>query len=210
VLFGSIQTPIADDFVKWYNDGLINHGRRMTDMAIGVFEGTTFASIPIGIKMPGIHWRMTDSFSPRSAEICAGLIRATDNGSVFNGHGYLRTLDRLIERRLRSHVLLHFTCLEMTDAAPNDPSASLAESLVAWVGLAAHKLGINVKGENALAESVGTDLGWKQIDAAIRNYYYSGITILRVNNINSGLGKERYWRLIADMKGYSIGGDNSN
>lgn len=199
--FRDPRSPYVLDFVSWYNDALIDHGQRMIAAAMKAFVGTTFASIPIGVKIPGVHWRIADAYTPRSAEICAGLIRAHDNNNAFSGYGYRRTLDRLIAKDLRDRVRLHFTCLEMGDAPAGAPDASRARSLVGWVGLSAHKLGINLKGENALAQGLLTEAGWKNIEHAVQAYHYTGLTTLRINEVTAGLGKEAYWRLIGTMKG---------
>lgn len=193
-------TPRYDDFVMWYNGCLVEHGREMLQAAIRAFSGTTFAQLPLGIKMPGIHWQITNSAAPRAAEISAGLIRTADMHSSSGHFGYKRTLDRLIDRTLRDRVILHFTCLEMPDTAGEPPAFSKAETLVGWVGQACRNLGINVKGENALATGIEVPTGWDMIESALKKHAYSGLTTLRINQIVAGIGYERYWQLIADFK----------
>lgn len=202
------RSPRQEDFLMWYNGCLVEHGREMLQAAIRAFAGTTFAQLPIGIKMPGIHWQIANPDAPRCAELAAGLVRTADLFSPSGQFGYKRTLDRLIERPLRDRVILHFTCLEMPDTGGEPPAFSKAETLVGWVGQACYNLGINVKGENALSTGIEISTGWDMMENALKKYNYSGLTTLRINQVVEGVAYERYAMLIAEMKGL-ISNDSS-
>jgi len=94
-------------------------------------------------------------------------------------------------------VVLHFTCLEM-DNAPGPDAYSLAKDLVFWVGAGAGARHVAIMGENALSGGVTNDAGWNNIDNAIRWSAYSGLTVLRVSDLESNgeLGFRRYSNLI--------------
>jgi beta-amylase len=71
-----INTQYGRDFIDWYNQSLVNHGRRMLDAAIVTFGAGPFKDKPIGVKMAGVHWQMMDNADhPRAAELTAGLIQ---------------------------------------------------------------------------------------------------------------------------------------
>ncbi len=58
--------------------------------------------VPIGIKIPGVHWQMTGD-TPRIAEMSAGLINSSFD-SDSNGHGY-----DPITSMIKSHKKCYFT-----------------------------------------------------------------------------------------------------
>jgi hypothetical protein len=67
-----VDTQYGRDFVDWYNQSLVDHGRRLLlaadETLVGAMEG-----VPLGAKLPGIHWQMMPCSScPRIAEITAG------------------------------------------------------------------------------------------------------------------------------------------
>ncbi|MEM6733152.1 MAG: family 14 glycosylhydrolase, partial [Myxococcota bacterium] len=71
-----------------------------------------------------------------------------------------------------TRVVLHFTCLEMDDKGDERP-----RSLVSWVGAAAARHEVTIKGENALP--VYGQHSWNRIGEALHNGY-SGLTVLRL------------------------------
>lgn len=205
------QSQYGRDLIEWYNRSLIEHGKRLLNLAGKVFSGRKFWKIPLGIKIPGVHWQMgtlgvSQPTAPRAAEIAAGLIRPGKNfatgfdldaEAAVNGHGYAELI-RLCQTAGRP-VNLHFTCLEMGNNAtggmgetPNQ--YSLAKSLVGWVAAEAYRQGVTIKGENALAEGLqwtNEDFpgdwvdAWDHLDQALKRYPYSGITILRLTDVTT-------------------------
>ena len=190
------------DFTDWYNGALVEHGAFMIELAREAL-GESFPGIALGIKIPGVHWRMSDPAIPRSAEVSAGLIPTNiDIGDDRTGHGYAPILD-MVKRAAteKRPVVLHFTCLEMDNEAAA-PNYSLAKDLVFWVAQGASRAGVEIMGENALSGGVSNDHGWDNIDNAVRWSDYRGLTTLRIGDLaaNGGLGFHRYQHLINDYK----------
>lgn len=185
------------DFTSWYNRALVEHGRRVLTLVSDTLQDR-FPGVPIGIKVPGVHWQMSSPSIPRAAELSAGLIHTDqDLDSDTTAHGYALILDMISGLDLGRPVVLHFTCLEM-DNAPGPDAYSRAKDLVFWVGGGAGSRHVPIMGENALAGGITNDAGWDNIDNAIRWSTYSGLTTLRVGDLesNGGLGFARYQTLI--------------
>ncbi len=193
-----LKTGKARDYLIWYHWSLVKHGEAMLNTAHDSFDGA-FSAIPIAYKIPGIHWLIAkeDGYA-RSAEIAAGLIPPLHYDAA-NVHGYynILSLAKSFESLNDREVIVHFTALEMSDT-PKAPAFSKAKTLVKWIGEGAHKLNIKVKGENALAYGVHTGLGWKNINHALTNNHYLGLTVLRISDVadQSKLGFEEYKNLI--------------
>lgn len=186
------------DFIRWYHDALMGHGYRMMDNAIAALDGA-FAGIELGFKIPGIHWKIasTDN-SVRSAEMAAGLIPSDiDLNSDATGHGYQDIVGvAAAYNDLARGVVLHFTALEMNDE-PLSSGESMAKSLVFWVANEAQAQNVVIKGENALAGGVTWDGGWDNIENAFDHAAYSGMTVLRINQVtDGGTGQYRYQNFI--------------
>lgn len=186
------QSQYGKDLLEWYNGRLAGHGRNMMKYGIQAFDGQ-FSHIPLGIKIPGVHWQM-ESDTPRAAEVNAGLINA--DFSAQNGYGYNPIL-RMI-KEFNGKVILHFTCLEMNNYSGNPTSAP--KKLVGYVGDAARALGVEVKGENALAGGNDSSYFWENIESAITHHGYNGITILRLNDAVHGVSYNYYSNLIRNHK----------
>jgi beta-amylase len=182
------------DLFDWYNDSLAQHVKRVVVNADKAFSGA-FAGIPVGVKLPGVHWQM-DGNSPyqRVAEMNAGLIPArSEQGGEYNaenGHGYRRIMSAIREAQNKLHgnrtqstrpardVIVHFTCLEMNDDAGNGNSKAF--SLATWVAETARSYGLKLKGENALPVTSGN--GWGNILRHMERDGYRGINILRMGH----------------------------
>ena len=192
-----LKTGKARDYLTWYHQSLIKHGEAMLKAAHDSFDGA-FLEIPIAYKIPGIHWLIAkkDGYA-RSAEIAAGLVPPV-HYDASNVHGYynILSLAKNFEALNAREVIVHFTALEMSDT-PQAPAFSKAKTLVKWIGEGAHKLNIKVKGENALAYGVHTALGWQNINHALTNHHYLGLTVLRVGDVadQSKIGFEQYKKL---------------
>ncbi|KJZ09798.1 beta-amylase [Marinomonas sp. S3726] len=196
------NTQYGKDFIRWYHESLVAHGKRMMDMAITSLDGA-LNNVELGFKIPGIHWKMgiTDN-TRRSAEMAAGLIPSDiDLTSRNTAHGY-ETILSLVESYKANprSVILHFTALEM-DNQNFAPQYSLAKDLVFWVAEGAADKGVVIKGENALAGGVATQTGWNNIENAFRYASYEGMTVLRIGDVtNGGTGQSRYSQFITNFK----------
>ena len=86
---------------------------------------------------------------------------------------------------------------------PTAPSFSQAKTLVTWLSETAKEIDLAIKGENALAAGVYSKAGWLNIEDAMNNGHYSGLTVLRIGDIASetknALGHKQYKRLINDF-----------
>ncbi len=178
----------GQDFFDWYNHSLTKHGKTLLLATADIFNdaNSRFRGIPIGAKIPGVHWRMTHD---RIAELNAGLIRTSyqDWRNEESGHGYLHTLKMFREVALsetKPNIVVHFTALEMNDGENGPQVGSQAKSLVVWMHTLARRLGLNIKGENALAQLLQYDYAWENIRDALHQGY-SGITLLRLEDILS-------------------------
>ncbi len=192
------NTQYGRDFIRWYHDSLMDHGYRMLDNALLAFDGS-FANIELGFKIPGIHWKMsaTDN-TVRSAEMAAGLIPSDVDVSLdATGHGYADIIGVAAAYNNEPRgVTLHFTALEMNDD-PNGGGQSLAQSLVFWVANEAEVQGVTIKGENALSGGASSTTGWDNIENAFTYASYSGMTVLRINQVtDGGTGQYRYQQFI--------------
>jgi hypothetical protein len=193
-----LNIQYGKDFSEWYNRALLEHGQFMITLAIDALAND-FPGVPLGIKIPGIHWLMGSPELPRAAEVSSGLIPTNiDLGSDATAHGYGPIIDMV--KNLNSserQVVLHFTCLEM-DNKNQAQEYSLAKDLVFWVGGGAGARGVKIMGENALSGGITNDHGWDNIDNAMRWSTYRGLTTLRVGDLdaNGGLGFRRYQQMI--------------
>ncbi|WP_432405135.1 family 14 glycosylhydrolase [Wukongibacter sp. M2B1] len=184
-----LDSQYGRDYIEWYNEELVEHGRNMITYAQQAFDNQ-FSNIKIGVKIPGVHWQIKSSDYPRTAEICAGLINA--DFSEQNGYGYKPIIEMLKE--FDGKIILHFTCLEMNDG--NGDPTSAAKTLVGWVGDTAYSNRVEVKGENALSGGNDSQQFWNNINEAINNHHYNGITILRMNDVVHGDSNQYYRNLI--------------
>ena len=161
-----------------------------------------FASIPLGIKVPGIHWQMASNAAhPRIAEIAAGEIpTSVDYSGSASGHGYGATIAMIHAFYSARIVNLHFTALEMDnceEANTCQKDASQAKTLVFWLAQAAEAKRVTIKGENALSGGVTYDHGWDNIENAFQWASYNGLTVLRIGEVTDNTtGKIRYQRFI--------------
>ncbi len=196
-----LTTQSGRDFISWYHSSLLRHGELVMSKALAVFAtpGAAFSGIDLGAKIPGIHWRVGHRdaqgslvYADRLAEIAAGLIRTLPNDwTAAQGHGYAHIVSlfaRLNRGKALSRVVLHFTCLEMPDGQDLPEVASLAASLVGWVGTAARRQGVPLKGENALGWNLPYAASWELMRSALsiaptRRGDYEGLTLLRSTDI---------------------------
>lgn len=183
------DTAYGKDFIDWYNEVLVDHGRRLLTTAHTEFNGA-FAATPLALKVPGVHWQMKSCAAhPRIAEITAGLVQTTLNLSDTacarpDAYGYKRILDMVagVKHTTGRPIILHFTAAEMD----NDPSCgsdnSMAEALVFWMSQAATDRGLVHKAENALpcVSTPNDDRSWDHIRNVFSHSGYSGFNLLRL------------------------------
>jgi hypothetical protein len=175
------------DFIRWYHEALRSHGIRMMDAAINAFD-QSMKYKDLGFKIPGVHWQMgAGGGFYRSAEIAAGLIPTdVDLNANYTAHGYSSIISIADSFNWSSHeIVLHFTCLEMSNQNWH-PQYSKAQDLVFWVASGASDQGVPIKGENALNGGVQSNTGWNNIENAFNWASYSGLTVLRINDVTSG------------------------
>lgn len=195
-----LNSQYGRDLFDWYQESLLAHGRKILTAAIETFasDGSAFKGADIGAKFPGVHWRTghwagdETVLGDRLAELTCGLIRTSsgDWGQEEKGHGYqpiISLFKELQAVRSACRVVLHFTCLEMSDGDGGAEADSLAFQLVRWVGQEAHRQGVVIKGENALADTLGMRETWHRMRMAIgmpgRAGLYEGLTILRMSDV---------------------------
>ena len=207
--FGSNEarhTQYGRDVFDWYNETLFGVGRLVIGAAIEVFgsEGAAYAGIDIGAKVPGVHWGMGEivdgivKLGNRFPELTAGLIRTSDNSwfSDEEGRGYrpiIALFKELQATSPRSRVVVHFTCLEMADGREGADKQSLAHSMVCFFGSEAVRQGVVAKGENALNFTLAAADAWDNMRSVLKpsvNGLYSGLTILRVSDVQEGTASE--------------------
>lgn len=188
------------DFVDWYNDSLVTHGKSVLNAVLGAL-GTSFPGTAIGYKIPGVHWTMGHPTYPRAAEVAAGLVQTSiDLDADATGHGYQKVVGLAKQLSTTRPVVLHFTCLEMGNENWA-PQYSQAQNLVFWVANNAAAQGVTIKGENALSGGATSDAGWDNVVNAFDYASYTGMTVLRVGEVASGTGQTRYSQFIQKYRG---------
>jgi len=185
--YSAYRTRYGMDVFEWYNLALIHHGRRMIRAGIQGFS-RQFKQIPLGIKIPGIHWNIAHPHIPRISEILAGVINThIDEGSMAAGHGYAPIMKIVSEVAAEREVILHFTCLEQDnrDLDQGLYAYSRAKSLVSWVAEEAHRQGVTIKGENAMGLTADEANEWDRIASALSDPLvpYHGFTLLRIQQL---------------------------
>jgi len=185
--YSAYRTQYGMDVFEWYNLALINHGRRMIRAGIQGFS-RNFKQIPLGIKIPGIHWNIAHPHIPRISEILAGVINThIDEGSMAAGHGYAPIMKIVSEVASEREVILHFTCLEQDNRDLDQGlfAYSRAKSLVSWVAEEAISQGVTIKGENAMGLTSDEANEWDRIVSALKNSEapYKGFTLLRIQQL---------------------------
>jgi hypothetical protein len=176
-------------FADWYRDSLLEHGRLVLGAAADVFQSSPFHGVRLSARVPGVHWRAGDT---RGAERAAGLIGSDSDG---DDHGYGPLVEMIADLRARPdrpNIALEYTCLEKGNGEGGAAVASMAEALVFWVAAEAHRQGVPIGGENALAGGLLSNDGWDHIENAIRWSYYDEVTFLRLHDIvTSDVAKAR-------------------
>jgi hypothetical protein len=198
-----VDTQYGRDFIDWYNQSLINHGQRILNTAHHSLNHQ-FSEIPLGIKIPGIHWQIAHPKTPRIAEITTGLIPTNINfHSKSTGYGYqpLLQVAKSLEKPHSREVILHYTAIELSNGRDQNLNAySQAKDLVGWIAQTATKLGITLKGENALSGELNNPQAWENIYHALNRYQFSGFTALRLEEVTQKpFPRQKYRQLIQTL-----------
>lgn len=176
-----IKNKLAVEFLTWYHLALMQHGKRVLDCALEVFDSGQLKMVPLGIKIPGIHWAISDPTMPRVAEVTAGLIAVHPDLNSTNQQEYSNLLKELLTVSTKFRTVVHFTCLEMINK--DYEGYSRAQDLVDWMGEAAADYGVSLMGENALSYELHGDQGWGQMERALtKDKGYDGLTLLRMQD----------------------------
>lgn len=196
-----LQPGYGEDFATWYHQSLVEHGRRLLNLAIETLkshcsEGVALAPM-IGMKLPGVHWQWRCTNVPRYAELTAGLIPPTccfvPGAKSLTGYESLFEMVKGLSVEAAWPIRAHFTALEMDDdivfdIESNDAQkTSMGHSLVCAVGRTAYKVDVPLSGENALVGVDGLDPAtnvttWDYVRKAFDSGYFSGFTLLRLGS----------------------------
>ena len=202
------------DIYTWYHKSLLDHGNRLMNLAVEIFKkgNQSFTKAELGAKIPGLHWKMGFKYDDeiqlheRSMELNSGIITPNQSTWLKNAdYGYHSILSMFKNVMVvkDAPITVHFTCLEMNDGYNTDPkndeAKSLAKVLVKWFGETAHRLGIPLKGENALGPLMGYEHSWNNVREALDHYSYDGLTVLRMDGLyQSPTGRAQLESLIED------------
>lgn len=213
------NTQYGRDLMDFNSDSVIEHGKLSLMTAVQTFGGekSEFRGIDIGVKFPGVHWRVGEwqngqvVVGDRLAELAAGLIRTSrgDWGSDEAGRGYRPLIGMVKEVQASSpfsRIVPHFTALEMPDG--HEGNKTMPYTLAKWVGQEAQRQGIEIKAENALAHTLYDKASWDRMRSLMtfpgnKEGYYSGITLLRLSDImNNETARTNFTDLVKTVKGY--------
>ncbi|MBF0422573.1 MAG: family 14 glycosylhydrolase [Magnetococcales bacterium] len=158
------ERQYAEDFITWYNECLITHGYAIMTKADSCLAEGAFREIPLGMKIPGVHWQWRCTDVPRMAEMTAGLIplrlgvvRSRDDQApdgmrwledgqypIETGYDNIFNMVRKLKASFASgrDVTVYFTALEMDDdwddcGSQDDHKTSRARTLVRCAAKAA-------------------------------------------------------------------------
>ena len=195
------NTQYGKDLVDWYNQSLVAHGKRVMTQATQIFGAadSPFLGTPIGAKVPGVHWRMgwrdgnNVYFSDRKAEINAGLITTSSPWTEDNAYGYQNILNMMKElqpagKGVGSPVIPSYTCLELPDGQDGPDAQSLPHTAATRFGIAAKRMGLLLRGENALSGTLYNGADWDLMDDQVvtslqPGRFYNGLTLLRLHDV---------------------------
>lgn len=189
------NSPYGRDLIDWYNFSLVAHGGRLLKASGDALTAAGIpSSLPMGMKIPGVHWQMQNTPTPRLAEIAAGVVQSSlDLNAEPDAYGYKGILDMVAQAKndTQREIVLHFTAAEKGDDKEDCPvdqnrtNTSMAEALVFWISHGAAHHNITHKVENA-NECVGHSNGpcdahsWEHIASVFEFAPYSGLTFLRL------------------------------
>jgi beta-amylase len=165
-----VKTPYGRDLMEWYQASLLRH----LDLMKGLANQYLLPKLPvaIGAKISGVHWQYMSPEMPHAAEYAAGYM----------------DYDTIVREFARQKMELTFTCLEMDDQ-PGYPHYSSPQGLVQEISTLANRHGVKINGENALP-IVRNRRAYENIQRNLNAYHYNGFTLLRLQNVVDGAGRE--------------------
>ena len=207
---GQYAQPDGKRFLQWYQHRLLEHGARLMGLANEVFSTRGYATVPLGLKIPGIHWqtRVSAEGEPlrlrRFPEIVAGL--STEDSCEQGVRSYSDLLGFLAEQLPERAVpyILHFTCVEKPNlyADPRE-GHSMAADLVEWVRRAAAadpiRSRILLKAENALSGGIYSPTQARRICETTGRDPFSGMTFLRLQDLANVCGSAQWLQRVGRM-----------
>jgi beta-amylase len=210
------NTQYGRDFMDWYNESLVNHGKLVLGTAQSILGAadSPFLGTPIGAKVPGVHWRMgwregdQVHLSDRSAEANAGLIQTSVPWGPDNAWGYQNIFNMFKQLQpakpgTSSPVIPSYTCLELPDGQDGPDAQSLPHTAAVRFGQAAQTWGLEVDGENALSGTLYSGSNWDSMTGLIKtpldpSNYYSKLTLLRMHDVvDNPVGRDKVSDLLA-------------
>jgi beta-amylase len=214
------NTNYGLDLIDWYNSSLVAHGRRLLEASAGALTAAGIpASVPLGMKIPGVHWQMQNTTTPRLAEIAAGLVQSSldlesEPVARKDAYGYKGILDMVAQAKedAKREIILHFTAADKGNddqqSCPINRNTSRAEALVFWVSRGAADRDITHKIENANpcvghANDACDSHSWEHISNVFEFAGYSGLTLLRLTKKGCDpwdTDKDDYGSFIAKFK----------
>lgn len=221
--FDHVNTVYGRAFFDWYSNSLLSSGYQILMTAIQSFNASqsAFRGFPMGVKIPGIHWRVgrlignTVEFQDRLAESTAGLVRPGDSDlyDTTGGFGYTRLLTMLAKvKRHYSMLNVIFTCAEMSDGPvwyedgtkPGVTVDCLPFTLLSSFAAKARELGLEVEGENALNSTLSEWHSWETMTEHLVSGRLSGLTVLRASDVATDpVARRSYALLSAKIAAYN-------
>lgn len=159
---GGYHMTYGDDFLTWYQSVLTNH---LTSVMSEAHSDLDSYGVPLGAKVPGIHWQYNNPSVPHEAEDTAGLYHYSTLVSTFKS----------------ANEELAFTDLEMSDSGVY-PDYSMPQTLVEQVANLCNQDGVPHSGENALAIS-NDQSKYNNAAQMTFNYGFNGFALLRLSNV---------------------------
>ena len=166
------KSTYGQDFLGWYQDSLIAHSSRLSEMAHAAFDPVFTATESIAIKVAGVHWQYFSPNEPHSAEYTSGYV------------DYNKLLAALAKQSLE----VTFTAIEMDDSNYS-PYYSGARSLTYKVFGICKQLGIACGAENALDITSPGGSAYPNMRSALTTFSpaVKSLTFLRYNDLASSL-----------------------
>lgn len=196
----------ASDFIQFNQESLFDFVRWMFLTAAETYNqpGHPFRGIPLGIKVPNLHWQATRPRLRRLTEMKAGLI-ANDidysNPDLSQGYPnliwFLSDLRRLL-REKGTDLIVTFTGVELSDGHGGQLAHSAPKTLMQVFLAQALANGLSVTGENALHWSLYDPMAWENTAEALR-LGLKGMTFLRLDYFETPEVQDRFRDLMRSV-----------
>jgi len=177
-----LDSQYAQDLFDWYRETVIQHMKQMLGMTGEVFNKGEMKNAAIGIKIPGVHWRM----DTRAAELTTGLLSLNEKAEwndVRKGLGYNKIFETLAEFSSKKKVHVYYTAGATPNGNKNSLAASRAQDLTEAISTLAKKYNLSAGIENALAADVTDTSRIKIIENLIKKEKFGSISLLRIEDV---------------------------